>query len=104
MATPEQWPKVKEIVPEALERDSDRRRVFLDEAYSQNPSLRAEIESLLAAYEDANGLSEHPRTLPSAGAPPQYSDIGPYRLIRELGVGGRAEARFELSYSPDHSK
>ncbi len=91
MATPEQWPKVKEIVADALERNSDRRQAFLDEAYSQNPALRAEVESLLAAYGDANGLSEHPRTLPSAGAPPQHSDIGPYRLIRELGVGGMGQ-------------
>jgi eukaryotic-like serine/threonine-protein kinase len=91
MATPEQWPKVKEIVADALERDSDHRQAFLDKAYSQNPSLRVEVESLLAAYEDANGLSEHPRTLPSAGTPPQHSDIGPYRLIRELGVGGMGQ-------------
>jgi serine/threonine protein kinase len=91
MATPEQWPKVKEIVADALERDFDRRQAFLDEAYSQHPSLRAEVESLLAAYADADGLSEHPRTLPSAGAPPQHSDIGPYRLIRELGVGGMGQ-------------
>ena len=91
MATPEQWPKVKEIVAEALERDSRARQAFLDEACSQNPSLRAEVESLLAAYEVANGLSEHPRTLPSAGVSPEHANIGPYRLIRELGVGGMGQ-------------
>ncbi len=91
MATPEQWPKLKEIVAEALERNSDVRQAFLDEVCSQNPSLRAEVESLLAAYRDAKGFSEHLRTIPPVGVPEQQSNIGPYRLIRELGVGGMGQ-------------
>ena len=93
MATPEQWPKVKEIVAEALEKDSDARQAFLDEVCSQDPSLRAEVESLIAAYGDANGLSQYLRTLPPVEVPEQSSNVGPYRLIRELGVGGMFSTR-----------
>lgn len=93
MATPEQWPKVKEIVAEALEKDSDARQAFLDEVCSQDPSLRAEVESLIAAYGDANGLSQYLRTLPPVEVPEQSSNVDPYRLIRELGVGGMFSTR-----------
>ena len=91
MATPEQWPKLKEIVAEALERNSDARQAFLDEVCSQNASLRAEVESLLAAYDDANGFSEHLQMLRPVDAPEPHSNIGPYRLICELGVGGMGQ-------------
>ena len=54
MAKPEQWPKIKEIVGAALEREPSERSVFLDEACSQDGELRAEVESLLAAHADAS--------------------------------------------------
>ena len=60
MATPEQWPKIKEIVGAALEREPGERAAFLDQACSQDRELRAEVESLLAAHADADGLSDNP--------------------------------------------
>jgi hypothetical protein len=60
MATPEQWPKIKEIVRAALEREPKERGAFLDQACSKDRGLRAEVESLLAAHVDADGLSENP--------------------------------------------
>jgi hypothetical protein len=50
MATPEQWPKIKEIVGAALEREPKERGAFLDQACSKDRGLRAEVESLLAAH------------------------------------------------------
>ena len=47
MATPEQWPKIKEIVGAALEREPSERSAFLDQACSQDRELRAEVESCL---------------------------------------------------------
>ncbi len=90
MATPEQWPKIKEIVGAALEREPNERDAFLDQACSQNGELRAEVESLLAAHADADGLSAHPwaTTVPEAT---ESKTIGPYRLVRELGVGGMGQ-------------
>lgn len=91
MAAPDQWPRIKEIVAEALEREPSGRGAFLDEACSQNKSLRAEVESLLAAYDQAGGLSEHPLGVELADAGGVSKTIGPYQLISELGVGGMGQ-------------
>ena len=91
MTTPEQWPKIKEIVGAALEREPGERAPFLDDACAQHPELRAEVESLLAAHADADGLSEHPWALPEADVAQEFKTIGPYRLIQELGVGGMGQ-------------
>ena len=91
MTAPEQWPKVKEIVGEALEREAGQRAAFLDLACLYDGSLRAEVESLLKAYDQADGFSAPALgfTLPDpVGAP---STIGPYRLERELGAGGMGQ-------------
>jgi serine/threonine protein kinase len=91
VATPEQWPKIKEIVGAALDRDPRDRSAFLDQACSQQAELRAEVESLLAAHADADDLSENPwgTTVTDDGTKPKT--IGPYRLFRQLGVGGMGE-------------
>ena len=94
MGTPEQWPKIKEIVGAVLEREPSERRAFLDEACLQHEELRAEVESLLAAHADAGGLSAHPwvsATSTMTDPAVVLKTVGPYRLIRELGVGGMGQ-------------
>ena len=90
MATPELWQKIKEIVGAALEREPSARGAYLDQACANDGELRAEVESLLVAHADADGLSEHPwaSTGEAAG---ESTTIGPYRLLRELGVGGMGQ-------------
>lgn len=91
MYSPEQWLKIKEIVGAALEKKPAERAEFLDEACSQDAALRAEVESLLSAYKEAGTLSESPwQTQPVEAAPPDKT-IGPYRLIRQLGIGGMGQ-------------
>ena len=87
METPEQWPRVKEIVAEALEREPPVRGAYLDEACAENVILRLEVESLLAAFDDSDGLFDIDAAEPST----QPGNVGPYRLIRELGVGGMGQ-------------
>jgi len=89
--TPEQWTRIKEIVGEALERASTERSAYLNCACADDPELRAEVESLLAAHADADGLSLHPSGIPTIVASQASQTIGPYRLIRELGVGGMGQ-------------
>jgi eukaryotic-like serine/threonine-protein kinase len=91
MATPEQWPRIKEIVGAALEREPSERTAFLDEACAQVPELRSEVESLLSAHADAAGLSENPWTTTVADATGESKTIGPYRLIQTLGIGGMGQ-------------
>jgi len=90
VATPELWQKIKEIVGAALEREPSARGAYLDQACANDGELRAEVESLLVAHADADGLSEHPwaSTGEAAG---ESTTIGPYRLLRELGVGGMGQ-------------
>ena len=91
MAKQEQWQKIKEIVGAALERGPETRSAFLDEACSHDWELRGEVESLLAAHADAGALSENPWGTAVADAAGESQIIGPYRLVRLLGVGGMGQ-------------
>jgi non-specific serine/threonine protein kinase/serine/threonine-protein kinase len=88
---PEQWEKIKEIVGAALEQERNRRPAFLDEACAHNQALRAEVESLLSAHAESDGLSEHPWASQLAGSDDGFKSIGPYRLIQKLGEGGMGQ-------------
>jgi len=87
METPEQWPRVKEIVAEALEREPQGRNAYLDEACAEDTPLRMEVESLLAAYDESGRLFDVEAAEPST----HPGNVGPYRLIRELGFGGMGQ-------------
>src|ERR1700746_1747713 len=87
----QQWKKVKEIVGSVLERPAAARRAYLDQVCSNDSELRAEVESLLAAHSGSNTLSGGLWPGASLEFETQVSEIGPYRLIRELGVGGMGQ-------------
>jgi Tol biopolymer transport system component len=101
--------RIADLFEAALERPADRRAAFLDEACAGAPALRREVESLLSAYERSEGFLERPdaaqiAALVVAGeTAPLPTQIGPYRIVRELGHGGqgrvllgeRADGQFE---------
>jgi eukaryotic-like serine/threonine-protein kinase len=88
----EQWSKVKEAVAAALERPAAERSAYLDGVCDGDPSLRAEVDSLLSAYETSDGLST-PAWLGQLQHNQSFTPntIGPYHLIRKLGEGGMGQ-------------
>ncbi|UCC32639.1 MAG: tetratricopeptide repeat protein [Phycisphaerales bacterium] len=81
--------KVEQLFQEAMDLPDERRSSFLNEHCATEPSLRADVEALLAGLKD--------RKLVSLSAVEQTREgetdlvgtyIGPYRLLELIGEGG----------------
>ena len=90
MKRPEQWDKIKELVGAALEKEVSERPAFLDDACAQDQALRAEVESLVVAYEGSDQLPENP-WIDQLASVEEINTIGPYKLLRKLGEGGMGQ-------------
>jgi predicted Ser/Thr protein kinase len=86
--------RVIAIFHAARERPAADRGALLDEQCGSDHVLRAEVESLLAADQQAGGFLERPAAvaagLAEAASPPllEGARLGPYIVERELGHGG----------------
>jgi eukaryotic-like serine/threonine-protein kinase len=80
------WQRVKVILDEALEQAGEARAAFVAQACAGDLALQAEVERLLSYVEthdaatNTEWLPHLPQTMPE--------QLGPYRLVRELGHGG----------------
>jgi serine/threonine protein kinase/Tol biopolymer transport system component len=96
--SPEQEQRIKALMQSALELDPTARASFLDRACAGDVSLRQEVESLIAAQEQATGpvSSAHPGKIRTD---PRGVDlmavigrsIGHYKVLAFLGRGGMGE-------------
>jgi serine/threonine protein kinase len=79
--------KLREIFEAATEQDPANRSAFLAEVCGTDSGLRGEVERLLSAHEATGGWLD--RQSPEQ---PDFlgQQIGPYRLIRQIGSGGMA--------------
>jgi serine/threonine protein kinase/Flp pilus assembly protein TadD len=90
------WLRVEELFLTALEMKGEERNAYLAQVRSQYPLLHAEVESLLAAFENRPEFIERPAfSLGLKLLGKDYTDqtlvgqlIGPYRILRLLGEGG----------------
>ena len=86
------WDRVKQVFQAALERSLETRPKFLDETCGDDAALRAEVESLLRAHEQAGSFAEQPAVDELAGRPLQRGErLGSYEIVALLGIGGMGE-------------
>ena len=106
------WQEIKRIFSAALELPANDRPAFLDHQCGADDDMRSNLESLLAAEEEAGEFIVAP-ALVEAGLADDDGDaaevsfagrrIGAYEIVRELGRGGmgavflatRADAEFD---------
>ena len=93
------WEKIKEIYDRALDLSSEEREVLLANACGADGDLRCEVESLLAAHEDAGTFLQAPAFEVAAHEIVTAEDTSPadqiigrelanYRIVSLLGRGG----------------
>jgi len=96
--TPERWQLIRELLASALELGSAERMEYVQRVSAGDPSLRAELERLLAADKDVGS------TFLQNPAPFQLQDdllmeprtvvglrLGAYQIVEEIGRGGMGE-------------
>ncbi len=91
------WQRVKQVLAEAAARNSPVERApYLDGACRGDAPLRAQVEKLLRAHDQAGAFLEEPAIpMPeaAAGLPAPLTErtgdrIGPYKLLQQIGEGG----------------
>jgi protein kinase-like protein len=96
------WKKIKEVYDRALDLSGDEREGFLAEACGGDDDLRREVETLLAAHDDAGTFLQSPAVKVAAHEIVADEDTSPapqligrelanYRIISLLGRGGMGE-------------
>ena len=87
--TPERWRQVTALFHSARARPAADRPALLDDACARDPSLRADVERLLAA--DDSHFGEASVALASLPALSSGTTLGPYRIEGLIGVGGMGQ-------------
>jgi eukaryotic-like serine/threonine-protein kinase len=88
--TPERWLRVKEVLNGALQVGGEERAEFLGRACQTDPSLRVEVDALLAS---APGVAEEfLKSAPPYGTQlAKGSRLGPYEIDSLAGMGGMGQ-------------
>jgi serine/threonine-protein kinase len=91
--TPSRLAAVRALFEAALERTPETRAEFLLEAAPDDETLRAEVASLLDALDSTDDALDRPIAehlgIAFAGAASRIGErVGPYELVRRIGVGG----------------
>ena len=98
---PERWQQVREVLHEAMQMDEEERSAFLDSQCATDPSLRAELNELLAAEGEIGSsflekpaivhAAAHTDTSDRGAVLPPGTKLGPYVVQSLIGAGGMGE-------------
>lgn len=102
--TTEQWTRIWDLLDRALDRPPEEQMEWLDTVCADAPKIRAEVKSMLAAYDPTDPLFTEAEMSPrscridapsgpsgptdAAVRPEPGAQVGAYRLVEEIGVGG----------------
>jgi len=96
--TPERYQQIDRLLDAALERAPEERAAFLAEACAGDEALRREVESLLAAHDQAGSFIEAPPARAATDLLAEHrtktmvgSTLGRYQILSLLGAGGMGE-------------
>src|SRR5215204_2515681 len=107
--TPEQWKRVESILQEALDVPPQQRREYVSAACADDAALMSEVSSLADAYDQSGDFIEAPALQSDAEVIINFGDtrigreIGPYRIIERLGIGGMGEVYLAKDHRLDRS-
>jgi hypothetical protein len=100
--TPERWQQIQDVIEKALQLAPGERSAFLNQACSSDPSLREEVETLLASSPDVPSSFLQSSML--AGLRADLDGMGAgvtleagqifaqhFQLVRKLGEGGMGQ-------------
>jgi eukaryotic-like serine/threonine-protein kinase len=85
-----EWSRVKGILGDAIGLPADARAAFLDTTCDTDDNLRHQVETLLAAHDQADAFLDIPPEMP-ASIPHRSLEgrrLGPYEFIARIGAGG----------------
>jgi serine/threonine protein kinase len=88
------WERLKSLFDEAVQVEPERRERFVAERCGDGAGLRADLEALLRAHDDAEGLlgvgdaGSQTATTIGGAARDVGTTIGPYKLFQRVGEGG----------------
>jgi hypothetical protein len=109
--TPERWQHMNDLLQSALECEPNQRAAFLEEACAGDPSLRRQLEALLAADEQAADFLETPITVAAhqllVDTPAESlvgRRLGPYKILREIGRGGMGAVYLAVRADEEYQK
>lgn len=98
--TPERWVQVRDLLNSALQLEPSRRSAYLDQHCSNDPSLRKDVDSFLAAEHElrssflglpAVAQMARERNSSSTVFWAAGTKLGPYEIQSLLGAGGMGE-------------